>query len=408
MRVAPYLVMLFALLATALPVSAQQDAVEPPASDVSGEAAPASPGSTLEDILRRQQGLEANNDERRQFVGSDAEIGEGVDALSTLGGSSDSDLWRAFRFDERDISTQVRAPAASTIMQDNGMWWLELREGPVLHWGGYLLLGTIALLAIFYLIKGRIRIDGERTGRTIERFTGIERFGHWLIAGSFVILGLTGLITLMGRKFLIPAFGHEVFSDLAIASKWLHNNVAWAFMLGLVMVFMMWVWHNIPTWQDVKWLARGGGFIGKGHVPAPKFNAGQKIIFWSVVILGASVSASGLSLLFPFDLQMFAPTFATLNELGVPGLLGVDPFTSDLSPQGEMQYAQLWHAIVAFVFMAIILAHIYIGTIGMEGAFEAMGSGEVDTQWAKEHHSIWYEKKMAEERAAPKGATPAE
>ena len=61
-----------------------------------------------------------------------------------------------------------------------------------------------------------------------------------------------------------------------------------------------------------------------------------------------------------------------------------------------MQYAQLWHSIVAFVFIAIIIAHIYLGSIGMEGAFDAMESGEVDRQWAREHHSLWFEEETGE------------
>ncbi|MEH6833186.1 MAG: formate dehydrogenase subunit gamma, partial [Falsihalocynthiibacter arcticus] len=70
---------------------------------------------------------------------------------------------------------------------------------------------------------------------------------------------------------------------------------------------------------------------------------------------------------------------------------GFDPLPYPLAPQEEMQYAQLWHAIVSLVLTAIIFAHIYIGSVGMEGAFDAMGSGEVEEQWAREHHSLWVE-----------------
>ncbi|SFQ35868.1 formate dehydrogenase subunit gamma [Roseivivax halotolerans] len=401
--------LLFSLtIALALPGSVSAQAVDPEVQ----QATPDQATTTLEDILRRQEGLSSSDTPaRRTLVGEEADPSAGADGpLGTLGGSSDADLWRAFRFDEREITTQARGPASNVIMQDGGQWWLELREGPVLHWGGYLLLGTLALLALFYFVKGRIEIDGQKTGRRIERFTGIERFGHWLIAGSFIILGITGLITLMGREFLIPILGLNLFSDIAIASKWLHNNVAWAFMLGLVMVFVMWVAHNIPDKTDIKWIAKGGGLLIKGHPPAKKFNAGQKMIFWVVVLFGASVSASGLALLFPFQITLFEPTFEHLNSWGVPSLFGMEAFPTDLEPQEEMQFAQLWHAIVAFVMMAVILAHIYIGSIGMEGAFDAMGSGQVEEQWAREHHSIWAEKKLAKgEVKQPEGSTaPAE
>ena len=74
-----------------------------------------------------------------------------------------------------------------------------------------------------------------------------------------------------------------------------------------------------------------------------------------------------------------------------------------------MQLAQAWHAIVSFVLMAIILAHIYIGSLGMEGAFDAMGTGEVDENWAEQHHSIWYEElKEKNETTSKQAAAPAE
>ena len=62
---------------------------------------------------------------------------------------------------------------------------------------------------------------------------------------------------------------------------------------------------------------------------------------------------------------------------------------TDLTPLQEMQLATAWHTIVALVLIVVVIAHIYIGSIGMEGAFDAMGTGEVDENWAKEHHSIW-------------------
>ncbi|SLN72637.1 Formate dehydrogenase, cytochrome b556(fdo) subunit [Roseivivax jejudonensis] len=405
-RILSLLLLLVLMQGAVAPASAQ--AVETPDS-----VEPATEGNTptLEDILRRQEGLEVDQSGRAAEVGED--VAPGADSpLGTLGGASDADLWRAFRFDNREITTQVRGPAADVIMQDRGMAWLQFREGPLITYGGWLLLGTIILLAVFYLLKGRIRIDGTKTGRRILRFTGVERFGHWLLAGSFILLGITGLLTLMGRKFLIPAFGHEAFATMATASKWIHNNVSWAFMLALVWIFVAWVWHNLPDRTDIKWLAKGGGLLVKGHPPAKKFNAGQKLIFWSVIVLGASISASGLALLFPFELPMFAATFEKINAVGVPMWFGFDPLPTQLSPHAEMQYSQLWHAIVSFVLMAIVLAHIYIGSIGMEGAFDAMGRGDVEEQWAAEHHSIWYEEKRKEGEIAPQGtnpgATPAE
>lgn len=379
------------------------------AQDTSGDATVTPQGQqSLEDILARQRGEDVP-------FGAEVPLPDVSDGaptagqLGTLGGASDSQLWREIRADEAsDVRSSTREPAAKVLMQDNGIWWLNVRHGPLLTYGFGLLGITVALLAVFFLVRGRIKIENGRSGVLIERFKWVERFGHWLIAGSFILLALTGLIQLAGRKFIIPVVGHEAFASFAVVGKWIHNNVAWAFMLGLVMVFVMWVWHNLPDRTDINWLLKGGGIFSKEHPPAKKFNAGQKLIFWAVIVLGTSISVSGLSLLFPFEFQMFGPTFAHLNEWGIPQLFGFGPIEASLTPQAEMQYAQLWHAIVSFVLMAIIIAHIYLGSVGMEGAFEAMGSGDVDMEWAREHHSIWAEEMTEEDKKPAANAHPAE
>ena len=366
---------------------------------------------TLEDIMARQRGEDVNDDFRRSATGN-ADSAAGIAAqLGTLGGASDSEVFRALRYGSSDVTVSSRAPASDVLIQDGGMWWLQMRDGPLSTYGGSLLQAILAMLALFYVIRGKIRIDGEKTGRTIKRFSGFERFGHWLFAGSFILLAISGLITLFGRSVIIPLLGesgHAAFATVALASKWVHNNVAWAFMIGLVLIIVNWTLHNIPNRHDVVWVLKAGGLFSKNaHPPARKFNAGQKIVFWACVILGLSISASGLSLLFPFELPMFAKTFSVLNDMGVPGVVGMAPYPTELAPHEEMQYAQLWHSIVAFVFIALILAHIYLGSIGMEGAFDAMGKGEVEEQWAREHHGLWV--KELEAKAAKSGATaPAE
>ena len=180
---------------------------------------------TLEDILRRQRGEPVDNSFRSENLGNPDNAAGLAGQLGTLGGASDPDLWRGFRFGEVPITSSNNGPAATTLIQDGGMRWLTFREGPLITYGGYLLLGTLVLLVLFYLIRGRIRIDGEKTGRTVTRFKTIERFGHWLLAGSFILLGITGLVSLMGRKFLIPAFGHDAFSTIAVGSKWIHLSL---------------------------------------------------------------------------------------------------------------------------------------------------------------------------------------
>jgi formate dehydrogenase subunit gamma len=349
---------------------------------------------TLEDILARQRGEPVDDSFRRNNLDGEGETAPGLEGLGMY---SDSEIWRALRYNEADVTVSAGGDVAKVLVQDGGMPWLEFRQGPLKTYGGWLLLGTIGALILFYLLRGKIMIDEPMTGRTVTRFKSIERMAHWLLAGSFIILGITGLLVLFGRKYILPTFGPEANAVILTWSKMIHNNISWAFMLALVMVFVMWVWHNIPNRTDITWFAQMGGIVGKKHPPAKKFNAGQKIIFWSVIILGGSISASGLSLLFPFELPMFAKTFAILNATGIPQLIGFGELPTVLAPHEEMQFAAAWHAIVSFVLMAIIIAHIYIGSVGMQGAYDAMGSGEVDEAWAHQHHSIWLDEMKAKE-----------
>ncbi|HLT01576.1 MAG TPA: formate dehydrogenase subunit gamma [Geminicoccaceae bacterium] len=300
-----------------------------------------------------------------------------------LGDTSDADFWRAIRQGE-SFSTTLPDPKAATLIQSEGDNWRAIRNGPLSTYGAWALLGILAVLALFFVLRGRIRLEHGWSGQTITRFNFLERFTHWLTATCFVVLALTGLNMLYGRYVLRPLIGPEAFSMLTLGGKYAHNYLAFGFMIGLVLMFVLWAWQNLPNRHDLVWLAKGGGMFTKGtHPPAKKFNAGQKLLFWLVILAGVSVSLSGLMLMFPFEYAAFGPTFGWINSI-----VGTELPTA-LAPIQEMQLAQLWHAIVGLFLTAVIIAHIYIGTIGMEGAFAAMGSGEVDANWAREHHSLW-------------------
>ncbi len=302
---------------------------------------------------------------------------------SSLGSQSDADLWRALRNGEAG-RVSGPDPQAGVLIQSEGDLWRAMRNGPLSTYGIWALIGITALLALFFLLRGRIQIDGGPSDQRIERFSGFERGVHWLTASTFVVLALTGLNLLYGRYALLPLLGPDIFAWLTIAGKYAHNYLAFGFMIGIVLMFVIWVAHNIPNHHDLIWLLKGGGLFMKGvHPPSKKFNAGQKIIFWLVILGGLSLSLSGIALLFPFKFTMFADTFVLLNSWFGTSL----PTT--LTPLQEQQYAQLWHAVVGIFMTAVIIGHIYIGSVGMEGAFDAMGTGEVDLNWAREHHNLW-------------------
>jgi formate dehydrogenase subunit gamma len=315
-------------------------------------------------------------------------------------GNYDVELWKKVR---EGLSGQVSIPdrKAGQLVQSDGEAWRNFRNGPLPRVGLWAMVAVVGVLALFFLVRGRIGIEHGWAGRTITRFTEIERMGHWLLAVSFIILALTGLNVLYGRYALLPLIGADAFSAISIAGKWLHNYVAFAFMVGLALTFVVWVRHNFPSWRDVVWLAKGGGMFVKGsHPPAWKFNAGQKILFWIIMLGGLSLSLSGLALMFPFQTALFAKTFAIVNMLGFH-------LPTELTPVQEMQYATSWHGIVALALIVVVIGHIYIGTLGMQGAFSAMGSGQVDVNWAKEHHSLWAEREIERMEAAATAETGA-
>jgi formate dehydrogenase subunit gamma len=284
------------------------------------------------------------------------------------------------------ISGRIDIPERreSILVQPAGRSWDFFHE-VILRWfGAVVILGMIALLGVAYLIIGRIRMSAPPSGTRIPRFNGFERFSHWLTAVSFVILGLTGLNITFGRILLLPIMGPDNFSALAQVLKYMHNFVSFSFVIGLVLIAAIWIRDNFPQHVDLEWFKEGGGFIKSKHPPAGRFNAGEKLVFWFALAGGAAVIVSGYLLMFPFY---------------VTNIFG-------------MQIAQAVHAIIAMLFIALILAHIYIGTIGMEGAFEAMGQGTVDLTWAKEHHSVWVAEQLAHGEENKPGshmaATPAE
>ncbi len=295
-----------------------------------------------------------------------------------------SEYWRSIK---QGVEGNVSIPdkKAGVLVQTFGEDFRSFRNEEQKPYGGYLLGLVIVVLLVFYSIRGKIKIDSGLSGRIVVRFNQIERFGHWLMASSFIVLAVTGLNTMYGKDVLMPIIGKSLFASFTYYSKVSHNFVGFAFMVGLLLTIILWIKHNKPTMVDLKWMLAGGGMFSKGsHPAAEKFNAGQKILFWAVALGGISVSYTGVSLLMPFELTSFGPTFSVLNAIGFD-------LPTDLTPLQETQYALLWHGIMTVALTAMVIAHIYIGTVGMEGALDAMTSGEVDENWAKEHHSLWLE-----------------
>ena len=306
-----------------------------------------------------------------------------------LGNTSVSTIWHDIRKGAAGNADVTRPGGGSGVLiQSQGEDWRLLRTGYVQPWGWKLLAATLAVLVVYFLIRGRIRLTDGRSGRVIPRFSLVERVVHWFAAILFVLLGLSGLVILLGRPLLIPLIGAHNFSVLASASMQGHNLFGPLFILSIIALFITFVRGNGYGLVDLKWLFKAGGLLG-GHASSRRYNFGEKTWFWWATVCGIALSLTGILMLFPDYLPGFFESFAKNTPPG----------------RTLLQFANLIHAIAALAFIAFGFGHIYLGTVGMEGALEGMTKGTVDENWAKEHHDLWYEEHLA---AASTDATRAE
>jgi formate dehydrogenase subunit gamma len=286
-------------------------------------------------------------------------------------------LWREVRSGTVDsyTTTQVRGRETNVLINAEGEGWRQFRNGPVSLIGGAGIVVVALLIWAFYRWRGEIKLSEPPTGRMIQRFTEWERLNHWTVAISFVVLGISGLVTFFGKHVLLPVLGYTLFSWLAKIAITLHNFVGPVFFVSIIALFFTFVKKNGWRPYDFIWLKKGGGLVRGEHVSSGFFNAGEKLWFWGgLTFLGLIVSCSG----FVLDFANFGQT------------------------RNIMQLANMVHGIGALLFVAGSFGHIYIGTIGMEGAYAAMRKGLVDESWAKEHHDLWYKDLKSGKVTAPR------
>jgi len=278
-----------------------------------------------------------------------------------LGGESDSDLWRRVRRGESFALSDPRT-GVGFLVQSEGEEWRSIRNGPVSWYGGILLLVALGATVLFALLRGQVKIDGGRSGKHVPRFTIAERMIHWYVASLFILLATSGLTVLFGRYVLLPVIGPTAFGVVASAAMQGHNLFGPLFIFGVVTMLAAYAADNIFQAADARWIIRGGSLLGR-HAPSWKYNFGEKTYFWVVVLTGLALSVTGILMEFP-DLPQ------TLQQL---------------------QMANIVHGISAMVLIAMAIGHIYLGSIGVEGALEGMTAGVVDENWAREHHDLWAE-----------------
>ena len=289
-------------------------------------------------------------------------------------------VWRDVRSGQSNYTT-AKGPEAGVLVLSSGETWRQIRNGPLTFYGGWLLVIVCLVIGAIYFSRGPIKLHDKPTGRLIARFSSVDRWAHWVMGISFVVLGVTGLITLFGKYVLLPVIGYTLFAWLSLMGKYVHNFIAPLFIVSLLVFIVIYVKDNLLKDYDYAWFGKVFGFFFRDeHIPSGRFNAGEKVWFWiGVVLLSLIVSASGLVLLFP-NLEQLRET---------------------------MQQAHVIHVIAALLVLVAAIGHIYMGTIGVDGAYEAMRSGYVDETWAKEHHQYWYDEAKGGKQAPTGGAVPA-
>jgi formate dehydrogenase subunit gamma len=279
-------------------------------------------------------------------------------------------------------TTTVKGRETEVLIQSWGDTWRRIRNGPVMFYGGWLLVLAIAAIVGLYMWKGPVKLSEPLSGKQMRRFTAFEMTVHWSTAISFCLLGLSGLIMFFGKHVLLPLMGYTLFAWLTQLSKNVHNFIAPLFIVSVAVMVVIWARDNLWKSYDWTWLSRAWAFFLKSeHIPSGRFNGGEKVWFWGgVLLLSIVMAASGLVLLFPnFD-----------------------------QTRHTMQEAWIWHVTAALLYIAASLGHIYMGTIGVEHTYGNMRHGYTDETWAKEHHGIWYEEvKAGRRRDAAGGAVPA-
>ncbi|MEX8495107.1 formate dehydrogenase subunit gamma [Sphaerotilus sp.] len=266
---------------------------------------------------------------------------------------------------EKGVLIQSLTQYPGARLSTAGEAWRQARNQWIIPYGGSLLLIVGLAIALFHWHQGALGGHTPDTGRMVERFTPLERSAHWLNAIAFVVLAVSGLVMAFGKFVLLPVMGHTLFGWLTFALKNAHNFAGPLFAVSLLIVIVTFARDNLPRSGDLAWLRTGGGLLGGHEVPSHRYNAGEKLVFWGgVFVLGLVVVASGLVL------DKVVPGFGSLRS--------------------DMQIANMVHGTATVLMMTLFMGHIYIGTIGMKGAYDGMRTGYVDEGWAQEHHALWY------------------
>ncbi|MBM4031024.1 MAG: hypothetical protein FJ291_04480 [Planctomycetes bacterium] len=215
---------------------------------------------------------------------------------------------------------------------------------------GRLAIGLVAaLILLHYVAFGPKRYERKLPAELIQRFGIVERLTHLALLGSFVLLAATGLLISAGVERVFGEFGHGVAR--------LHGRASWLLIAGGLLAILLWARDMLFSKLDVVWLKALGGYLGyKGHVPAGRFNAGQKLFFWFILLIVACLATTGLMMRY------------------------------DLGGEGWSTLAYTLHDACAWLMIICVMAHAYLGTIANPGTLASVFNGKVERTWLEHHH----------------------
>ncbi len=377
-----------ALLALAASGTGWAQSAPAPAAAASAAAAPAAamPGIKSANVFELAPDAATDPNYANQTNGERARVQPGNNAP----------MWRAVGSGVTGYSSlpKSEAPEAGNLIQPMvqypgsrfttaGEAWRQVRNHWLIPYGGSLIVIALLALVLFFFAKGKLGHANNEGTPVIERFTPFERAAHWTNAIAFVALAVSGIVIAFGQFFLKPVLGLHLFGWLTYLLKNIHNFAGPLFAVSLVIVLITFMKDNIASIWDFKWLMSGGGMLGNEQVPSHRFNPAEKgMYWWGMFFPGLIAVGSGL----------------ILDKL-IPGWG---------ETRGQMQVAHMIHLTATVIMMAMLLGHIYMGTLGVRGAYKAMRTGWVDEQWAKEHHALWYDDIVAGKIPAQRSNPPPE
>jgi formate dehydrogenase subunit gamma len=201
----------------------------------------------------------------------------------------------------------------------------------------------------------------SKQNQLIERYTAADRCTHWVVAITFILLALSGLALFHPSMFwLTNLFGGGPWTR--ILHPWIGVLMTAAFLIFALRLAR----HNLMSGDDWRWLGHLGAVIRNREegLPEPgRYNAGQKVLFWVLVLSMLALLASGIVMWYAYFPHYFAV--------------------------GQRRIAVVVHAVSTFVIVAGIIVHVY-AAFWIKGSVRAMTRGTVSRAWARQHHPAWY------------------